>query len=89
MPSQDKETVDDWVFHRTAAPGGVNLPVLREWAEMASTVARFNEIIPIIKPDILHAYSPVLNTLPAIRVGRSHGIPVNYCLAPKFCNISE
>ncbi|MBT6285625.1 MAG: transposase [Rhodospirillaceae bacterium] len=77
-PYQDQETVDDWVFHRTPAPGGINMPVLRERAEMAATEARLNEIIPIIKPDILHAHSPVLNALPAIRDGRRHGIPVNY-----------
>ena len=77
-PYQDQETVDDWVFHRTPAPGGINLPVLRERAEMAATEARLNEIIPIIKPDILHAHSPVLKALPAIRAGRRHGIPVNY-----------
>ncbi len=77
-PYQDQETVDGWVFHRTPAPGGINLPVLRERAEMAATEARLNEIIPIIKPDILHAHSPVLNALPAIRAGRRHGIPVNY-----------
>ena len=71
------------MFHRNPAPGEVNLPVLRERAEMAATEARFNEIIPIVKPDILHAHSPVLNTLPAIRAGRRHGIPVN-CLAPRF-----
>ena len=77
-PYQDQETVDDWVFHRTPAPGGINLPVLRERAEMAAIEARLNEIIPIIKPDILHAHSPVLNALPAIPAGRRHGIPVNY-----------
>ena len=70
--------MDGWVFHRTPAPGGINLPVLRERAEMAATEARLNEIIPVIKPDILHAHSPVLNALPAIRAGRRHGIPVNY-----------
>lgn len=77
-PYQDQETVDGWVFHRTPAPGGPNLPVLRERAEMAATEARLNEIIPVIKPDLLHAHSPVLNALPAIRAGRRHGIPVNY-----------
>ena len=44
--------------------------MLREHAEMAATEARLNEIIPEIKPDILHAHSPVLNAIPAIRAGR-------------------
>ena len=64
-----EETIDDWTFHRTPAPGGgglLGLPVLRERAEMAATEARLDEIIPILKPDILHAHSPALNALAAI-----------------------
>ena len=30
------------------------------------------------RPDILHAHSPVLNALPALRVGRRLGMPVVY-----------
>lgn len=77
-PYQRQETIDGWTFHRTPAAGGPALPVLRERAEMAATEARLNEIIPAIRPDILHAHSPVLNAIPAIRAGRRHGIPVNY-----------
>jgi PEP-CTERM/exosortase A-associated glycosyltransferase len=39
---------------------------------------RLADVVKIIKPDILHAHSPVLNALPALRVGRSLGIPVIY-----------
>lgn len=77
-PYRPEETVDGWTFHRTPPAGGSGLPVLRERAEMAATEARLNEIIPGIRPDILHAHSPVLNAIPAIRAGRRHGIPVNY-----------
>ncbi|MGB0630949.1 MAG: TIGR04063 family PEP-CTERM/XrtA system glycosyltransferase [Alphaproteobacteria bacterium] len=77
-PYTPEETVDGWTFHRTPPAGGPALPVLRERAEMAATEARLNEIIPDIRPDILHAHSPVLNAIPAIRAGRRHGIPVNY-----------
>src|SRR5574338_53758 len=31
-----------------------------------------------LRPDVLHAHSPVLNAIPAIRVGRKLGIPVVY-----------
>ena len=54
------------------------MPVLRERAEMAATEKRLVEIIPEIKPDILHAHSPVLNAFPALRAGRKFNIPVNY-----------
>src|SRR5262249_5814063 len=30
------------------------------------------------RPDVLHAHSPVLNALPALRVGRRYGLPVVY-----------
>ena len=68
-PYQPEEFVDGWT-HRTPPVSSPGLPVLREHAEMAATEARLNEIIPEIKPDILHAHSPVLNAIPAIRAGR-------------------
>ena len=36
------------------------------------------EVITQIKPDILHAHSPVLNGLPALKVARRFGLPVVY-----------
>src|SRR5205823_5415254 len=39
---------------------------------------RLDEIIPEVKPDVLHAHSPVLNALSAIQAGKRHGIPVVY-----------
>ena len=74
-PYLPEETVDGWVFHRTKPLGGTSLPVLRDRAEMAATEARLNEIIPVLKSDFLHAHSPVLDAIPAIRAGRRHGIP--------------
>ena len=63
-PYQAEETVDGWTFHRTPPVSGPGLPVLRERAEMAATEARLTEIIPDIKPDILHAHSPVFERDP-------------------------
>ncbi|WP_374403310.1 TIGR04063 family PEP-CTERM/XrtA system glycosyltransferase, partial [Niveibacterium sp.] len=39
---------------------------------------RIDELIVQIKPQVLHAHSPVLNAIPAIRAGRRHGLPVVY-----------
>jgi len=36
------------------------------------------EVAERVRPDILHAHSPVLNALPALRVGKRLGIPVVY-----------
>jgi PEP-CTERM/exosortase A-associated glycosyltransferase len=39
---------------------------------------RLQEVAEQVKPDILHAHSPALNAIPALRVGRALGIPVVY-----------
>ncbi len=38
--------------------------------EMAATARRVDELSASFRPDILHAHSPVLNALPALRVGQ-------------------
>src|SRR5215468_4170050 len=74
------ETVDGWRFHRTPPPrrffptAGPTLYV----GEMAATARRIDELAQSFSPDVLHAHSPVLNALPALRVGRKRGIPVVY-----------
>jgi PEP-CTERM/exosortase A-associated glycosyltransferase len=72
--------VDGWTFHRTSPSTGPwsTLPVLRYGAEMQATARRIRELAVRFRPDILHAHSPVLNVLPALRVGRDLGIPVVY-----------
>jgi PEP-CTERM/exosortase A-associated glycosyltransferase len=54
------------------------LPVLNQVAVIDSLTRRLSEVVKIVRPDILHAHSPVLNAIPALRVGRSSGIPVVY-----------
>ena len=45
---------------------------------MASTARRLDGLIEALRPDVLHANSPVLKGVPALRAGRRHGIPVLY-----------
>jgi glycogen(starch) synthase len=54
------------------------MPVLRERAQMHALEQRLLEVARDIRPDVLHAHSPVLNAFPALRVGRQLGIPVVY-----------
>jgi len=73
------ETVDGWEFQRSA----VNLkfskvPVVRDALEMRATERRIGEIIATHRPDILHAHSPVLNGIPALRAARRAGLPIVY-----------
>lgn len=75
-----EEDVDGLHFYRTPGhTGGLSrLPVLNQAAVIQSLAHRLREVIAIVKPDILHAHSPVLTALPALRVGHESGIPVVY-----------
>lgn len=74
------EQVDDLLFHRTPPMRGVTarLPVLRQLVTIAALAARLDQLVRQVRPDVLHAHSPALNAIAALRVGRRHGIPVVY-----------
>ena len=75
-----EERVDGWRFYRTAPALGplAKLPVLNQLAVIETLTKRLRQVVPLIKPDILHAHSPALNAIAALRVGREFGIPVVY-----------
>lgn len=75
-----EEEADGLRFHRTPQPHGLfsRLPVVNQWAMMQATEARLGELARQLRPDLLHAHSPVLNAWPAIHVGQALGIPVVY-----------
>lgn len=73
----EEETVDGWTFHRTK-PSWDMTGVRGYFRQMSATEARIFELAAIHQPDVLHAHSPVLNAVPAIRAGRRLGIPVVY-----------
>jgi phosphatidylinositol alpha-1,6-mannosyltransferase len=73
------EVVDGMAFFRTPPrPPALDLPGLREWSLMGQLEQRLAEVVEEVRPDLIHAHSPVLNALPALKVGRQHGIPVVY-----------
>lgn len=78
--TQETELVDGTAYHRTLPTGGAwsRLPVLREVATITSLTRRIQEVVARERPDILHAHSPCLNGLAALRAGRRCGIPVVY-----------
>ena len=75
-----EETTDGLHFYRTPQPAGrwAKLPGADPFAVMAAIGQRLLPLASALQPDILHAHSPVLNAMPAIRVGRRLGIPVVY-----------
>ena len=72
-----EETVDGLHFYRTAHRQK-RLPGVNEWAIMQALTRRLEEVAREVGPDVLHAHSPALNAVPALRVGRKLGIPVVY-----------
>ncbi|MGZ8193259.1 MAG: TIGR04063 family PEP-CTERM/XrtA system glycosyltransferase [Methylobacter sp.] len=74
------DEVDGYTFYRSEVPKGFfsKIPVLEQWAIVQSLTKRLDEIIPEIKPDILHAHSPALNGLAALKAARKHKIPLIY-----------
>ncbi|MTW14073.1 glycosyltransferase, exosortase A system-associated [Pseudoduganella eburnea] len=75
-----RETVDGLEFFRTPPATGLmsRLPVLNQVAVIDALAARLLEVAKEVKPDVLHAHSPALNAVAALRVGRKLGIPVVY-----------
>lgn len=75
----DPEDYDGFSFHRTArGTTAAKPPVLRELAEIKATTEQLLMLATTLRPQILHAHSPVLNALPALRVGKRLGLPVVY-----------
>lgn len=75
-----EERIDDWVFYRTPDAKGLlsRVPVLNQWLLIAQLERRLSSLAQTLKPDVIHAHSPVLDGVPAVRVGRRLGIPVVY-----------
>jgi PEP-CTERM/exosortase A-associated glycosyltransferase len=76
-PGRD-ETVDGLKFYRTQSGALAKLPVLNQLDVINTLAARLLEVAREVRPDVLHAHSPALNAIAALRVGRKLGIPVVY-----------
>ena len=77
LPGPGVETVDGLTFHRTPPIKPAPSP-LREWREIGALAKRIGGLVAEWKPDLLHAHSPVMDGLAALRVGKRLGIPVIY-----------
>ncbi|MEW6118604.1 MAG: TIGR04063 family PEP-CTERM/XrtA system glycosyltransferase [Pseudomonadota bacterium] len=76
----DEEDADGLHFYRTPRPAGLlaRLPGGDPFAVMGAIEKRLLPLARTLQPDVIHAHSPVLDGIPAIRVGRKLGIPVVY-----------
>lgn len=79
-PGPARERIGEWEFMRTPMPTGVaaKLPWLRELKIVSDLSRQLDEVIGETRPQILHAHSPVLNAMSALRAGRRHAIPTVY-----------
>ena len=76
-PVSEPELVDGLIFHRTPGqPAGP--PLIAEWREMGALAERIVEVARRFRPDVLHAHSPALGGLAALRAGERLGLPVVY-----------
>ncbi len=78
--SPEAERVDGLLFYRTkpSESAVAKLPLLNQVDVITSLGRRLDRVIAIEKPDILHAHSPSLNGIAAIRAGKRHHLPVVY-----------
>lgn len=79
-PDVREETVDGWLFHRTPPVRGLvtDFPGMGEIELMGELAHRIETLVRRYNPHVLHVHSPVLNALPALRVGRRTRVPVLY-----------
>jgi glycogen synthase len=76
-PGPVAETVEDLNFERT--PGARSgPPVISELREIAALTETIKRTADVFKPDILHAHSPVLGALAALKANRQLNLPFIY-----------
>lgn len=74
------EWVDGFKFYRCEPATGLmaKLPILNQLSVIHALGKRLDQIIPEIKPDILHAHSPALNGLAALKAAKKFNLPLVY-----------
>ena len=78
-PPPPLEEVDGLSFYRTPLITSMEkIPVANQLGIVRSLEKRLAEVVAIEKPDLIHAHSPCLNGVAALRVGRRAKLPVVY-----------
>lgn len=79
-PGPNPELVDGLIFHRTPIVSRLfaGLPVLQQYEVVLGLTRQVEALVRQHQPDIIHAHSPALGGLAALKIGRRHRIPVVY-----------
>lgn len=75
-----EEGVSGLTFYRTQDRPGLlgRLPVLKQFWSIWLIYCRLVQLVPQLKPDVIHAHSPALNGVAAVWAARRFGLPVVY-----------
>ena len=75
-----REVVDGLVFYRTPPLSGLldRLPVINQMAVITKLERTLRQVVQEVRPDILHAHSPGLNGIAALRAGARFHLPLVY-----------
>ena len=79
-PVAELEQVDGLAFYRCEESASLlaRLPLIGQWSVIHTLTRRLIEVARQENPDVIHAHSPALNGVAAIRAGRLLGLPVVY-----------
>jgi PEP-CTERM/exosortase A-associated glycosyltransferase len=77
-PTPPIETIDGVRYYRTGAVPPSPIPLRSEMALMGTLERKIREVARAERVDLIHAHSPVLCAVPALRAGRALGLPVVY-----------
>ena len=72
------EEIDGLTFYRTYPTFLSKLPVFNQLDVVFTLIQRLKSVIPVERPDVIHAHSPCLNGIAALYVGKKFHIPVLY-----------
>ncbi len=72
------EQIDGLTFYRTYPTLLSKLPVINQLDVVLTLINRLDSVIAVENPDVIHAHSPCLNGLAALKAGKKHKIPVLY-----------
>ena len=73
-----EETLASFRYYRSGRIRPGRFPLDEERRIIEALTRRIDSVVRSERPDLLHAHSPVLNAVAALRAGRRHDIPVVY-----------
>lgn len=78
--ASEREDIEGISYYRTPVPAGWRKtnPWLKSAVTIAALKRKIEEVVRAERVDMIHAHSPVLCGMPALKVGKKYGIPVVY-----------